>query len=102
MSKDVSTSNGSSNAGISCPEIGTGLKAAEDDIQIKIEPDTFNASALQESETTLQLCSRVYNDESSLGLAGIKWTDTLGPFDLGLPSGKVINGDSINISGFVR
>lgn len=27
----------------------------------------------QESETDLKLCSRVYNDESSLGLSGIKW-----------------------------
>ncbi|KAI6699718.1 hypothetical protein NL676_014042 [Syzygium grande] len=105
MSKEISTSNGSSNAGLSCPEIGARpcqfLKAAEDDIQIKIEPETFPAF-FQESETTLQLCSRVYNDKSSLGLAGIKWTDTLGPFDLGLPSGKVINGDTISISGFVR
>ncbi|XP_030461901.1 TSL-kinase interacting protein 1 isoform X2 [Syzygium oleosum] len=106
MSKDISTSNGSSSAGLSCTEIGARpcqfLKAAEDDIQIKIEPETFNADAFQESETALQLCSRVYNDESSLGLAGIQWTDTLGPFDLGLPSGKVINGDTISISGFVR
>lgn len=102
MSKDLSTSNGSSNAGLSCPEIGARLKAAEDDMQTEIEPNTFDASALQESETSLQLCSRVYNDESSLGLAGIKWTDTLGPFDLGLPSGKVINGDGISINGFVR
>ncbi|XP_030535037.2 TSL-kinase interacting protein 1 [Rhodamnia argentea] len=106
MNKDISNSNGSSNAELSCPEIGTRpcqfLKAAEDGVQVRIEPDTSPANASQESESTLQLCSRVYNDESSLGLAGIKWTDTLGPFDLGLPSGKVINGDSISTSGFVR
>lgn len=59
--------------------------------------------AHQESETDLLLCSRTYNDESSLGLSGIKWTDSRGPFDLGLPtSQKLTNGDSINISGFVR
>lgn len=76
------------------------------------------------------LCSRVYNDESSLGLTGINWvfiyiseiymmqlfgqptkqltimlhgsvqTDTLGPFDLGLPLRKVVSGDSISHSGF--
>ncbi|PKI62042.1 hypothetical protein CRG98_017415 [Punica granatum] len=43
-----------------------------------------------------------YNDESSLGLAGINWTDTLGPFDLGLPSRKIINGDSISLGGLAR
>lgn len=59
--------------------------------------------ACQESETDLLLCSRTYNDESSLGLSGIKWTESRGPFDLGLPtSQKLINGDNISISGFVR
>ncbi len=29
--------------------------------------------ACQESETDLLRCSRTYNDESSLGLSGIKW-----------------------------
>lgn len=106
MSKDTLTLNGSSNVGIPCTEIGARPcqfpKAAEDDIQVRIEADTWDANAFQETETTLQLSSRVYNDESSLGLAGIKWTDTLGPFDLGLPSGKVIDGDSVSITGFVR
>ncbi|XP_030973600.1 TSL-kinase interacting protein 1 [Quercus lobata] len=59
--------------------------------------------ARQESETDLLLCSRTYNDESSLGLSGIKWTDSRGPFDLGLPiSQKLISGDSISIGRFVR
>ncbi|CAL1409116.1 unnamed protein product [Linum trigynum] len=36
------------------------------------------------------------NDESSLGLSGIKWTESLGPFDLGLSSSrKIIHNDSI-------
>lgn len=51
----------------------------------------------EESETDLILCSRVYNDESSLGLSGIKWTETLGPFDLGLSSSQKVSGDSIGI-----
>lgn len=29
--------------------------------------------ACQQSDTDLLLCSRIYNDESSLGLSGIKW-----------------------------
>ncbi|KAL5751917.1 hypothetical protein ACOSQ2_022424 [Xanthoceras sorbifolium] len=57
----------------------------------------------QESETDLKLCSRVYNDESSLGLSGINWTDSLGPFDLGLSSSRKINGgDNISLSGIME
>ncbi|KAJ0096926.1 hypothetical protein Patl1_27652 [Pistacia atlantica] len=48
------------------------------------KPALSQGNACQESEADLQLRSRVYNDESSLGLSGIKWTDSLGPFDLGL------------------
>ncbi|KAK1586664.1 hypothetical protein Q3G72_004787 [Acer saccharum] len=57
----------------------------------------------QESETDLKLCSRVYNDESSLGLSGINWTDSLGPFDLGLSSSrKISSGDNISMNGIVN
>lgn len=58
----------------------------------------------QESKTDPLLCSGgIFADDSSLGLAGIKWNDSLGPFDLGLSSSrKIINGDSISLSGFVR
>ncbi|XP_022977614.1 TSL-kinase interacting protein 1-like isoform X2 [Cucurbita maxima] len=39
----------------------------------------------KESKTDLMFCSRVYHDESSLGLSRINWSDSLGPFDLDLP-----------------
>ncbi|XP_042513474.1 TSL-kinase interacting protein 1-like [Macadamia integrifolia] len=43
----------------------------------------------------------VNNLESSLGLADIKWTDSLGPLDLGLSSSQQINsGESISLNGF--
>ncbi|TYJ04435.1 hypothetical protein E1A91_A12G092100v1 [Gossypium mustelinum] len=59
--------------------------------------------ACQQSDTDLILFSLVYNDESSLGFSGIKWTESLGPFDLGLSSSrKVINGDNTSINGIVR
>ncbi|KAK9949881.1 hypothetical protein M0R45_005392 [Rubus argutus] len=59
--------------------------------------------ARQESNTELLICSRVNNDERSLGLSGIKWTDSLGPFDLGLPvSQKLCNAESTSIGGFVK
>ncbi|KAK2656104.1 hypothetical protein Ddye_009156 [Dipteronia dyeriana] len=57
----------------------------------------------QDSETDLKLCSRVYNDESSLGLSGINWTDSLGPFDLGLSSSrKISSGENISLNGIVN
>uniref|UniRef100_A0A5B7BVJ8 Putative TSL-kinase interacting protein 1 isoform X1 n=1 Tax=Davidia involucrata TaxID=16924 RepID=A0A5B7BVJ8_DAVIN len=56
-----------------------------------------------ESNTDLLPHSQVYNDESSFGLTGIKWTDSLGPFDLGLSTSQQINSrDGISISEFVR
>ncbi|XP_043722249.1 TSL-kinase interacting protein 1-like [Telopea speciosissima] len=43
----------------------------------------------------------VNNLESSVGLADIKWTDSLGPLDLGLSFSQRINsGESISLSGF--
>ncbi|GAV69441.1 hypothetical protein CFOL_v3_12942 [Cephalotus follicularis] len=57
----------------------------------------------QKLETDLQLCSRVYNDESSLGLSGIKWTESSGPFDLGLSTfRKITSGDKVSVSGIVN
>ncbi|TQE05654.1 hypothetical protein C1H46_008787 [Malus baccata] len=69
----------------------------------------------QESDTALMICSQVNNDERSLGLSGIKWlmvvilllgthSDSLRPFDLGLPvSRKLITGESASsIIGFVK
>ncbi|XP_031282781.1 TSL-kinase interacting protein 1 isoform X1 [Pistacia vera] len=67
------------------------------------KPALSQGNACQESEADLQFRSRVYNDESSLGLSGIKWTDSLGPFDLGLSSSrKIISGDNISMSGIVN
>lgn len=43
----------------------------------------------QELKTEPLLC---LHDDSSLGLRGIKWTDSLGPFDLGLSSSRKIAG----------
>ncbi|KAI4317171.1 hypothetical protein L6164_025065 [Bauhinia variegata] len=50
--------------------------------------------ASRKTETDILLSSRAYDDERSLGLTGIKWNDSLGPFDLGLPAQKLIGGDS--------
>ncbi|KAM5577558.1 hypothetical protein ABKV19_008085 [Rosa sericea] len=59
--------------------------------------------ARQESNTERMNCSYLNNDERSLGLSGIKWTDSLGPFDLGLPVfQKLCNAESTSISGFVK
>lgn len=85
----------------------------------------------RKNETDLSLLSRIYDDETSLGLTGISWVrnfpiklyivsyvmifqmadsnyniwkqnDSLGPFDLGMPAQKLTGGDSVSIGGFVR
>lgn len=67
-------------------------KTDEIDSQARVLED----QVCQEARTDLVLASRTCNDESSLGLLGIKWNDSLGPFDLGLPaSRKLVNGGSI-------
>ncbi|XP_022739389.1 TSL-kinase interacting protein 1-like [Durio zibethinus] len=59
--------------------------------------------ACRQSDTNLLLSSRVYNNESSLGLSGIKWTDSLGPFDLGLHSSrKSTSVDNTSTSGILN
>ncbi|KAJ8765541.1 hypothetical protein K2173_014663 [Erythroxylum novogranatense] len=57
-----------------------------DQTEVNTQSGLPQGYALKDSESDLSLCSRVYSDERSLGLSGIKWTDSLGPFDLGLSS----------------
>lgn len=42
-------------------------------LQINSQAGVPQDHAHQEAKTDLSLCSQVYNDESSLGLRGIKW-----------------------------
>ncbi|KAJ7956936.1 TSL-kinase interacting protein 1 [Quillaja saponaria] len=56
----------------------------------------------QETKTDLLLYSRAYDDERSLGLTGITWTDSLGPFDGIPPTQKLIGGDNASVSEFVK
>ncbi|KAK6922900.1 hypothetical protein RJ641_011204 [Dillenia turbinata] len=61
--------------------------------KIHSENELAEDHAYQELNTDLSLGSRFHNDESSLGLAGIKWTtDSLGPFDLGISSRHMLSG----------
>ncbi|PON47818.1 hypothetical protein PanWU01x14_242060 [Parasponia andersonii] len=80
-------------------ENDTGLLSAQrdstflDGVHINIQAEVPQDQACQEAQTDVLLSSQACNDESSLGLAGIKWSDSLGPFDLGVPaSRKLING----------
>lgn len=54
------------------------------------------------TQTDLLLSSHLNEDERSLGLTGIKWNDSLGPFDLGMPAKNMIDGDSGSIGGYVK
>lgn len=42
-------------------------------MQVNNQAGFTHDHAHQDSETDLLLCSRTHNDESSLGLSGIKW-----------------------------
>lgn len=63
-----------------------------------------NCNNVSEESKTGQLADpRMNDDESSLGLGGIKWTESLGPFDICFPSTEQNRSDSIlSISKFVR
>ncbi|KAG5529272.1 hypothetical protein RHGRI_029835 [Rhododendron griersonianum] len=57
----------------------------------------------QESKTVPLTHLGVNNDESSLGLAGINWTESLGPFEFSLPSSRQItSADNVGISKLFR
>ncbi|KAL5081062.1 hypothetical protein RYX36_009483 [Vicia faba] len=57
---------------------------------------------LSQNPPSQKLSSRLFDDEISLGLTGINWNDSLGPFNLGMPPKKCIGGDSIGIGEFVK
>ncbi|XP_073226125.1 TSL-kinase interacting protein 1 isoform X2 [Cicer arietinum] len=67
------------------------------------DPDGLSQSTPSEkTQTDLLLSSRLYDDERSLGLTGISWNDSMGPFDLGMLAKKHIGGDSVGIGEFVK
>ncbi|KAK6924177.1 hypothetical protein RJ641_010377 [Dillenia turbinata] len=62
-------------------------------LQLTVTMSWQKDHACQVLNTDLSLGSRFHNDESSLGLAGFKWTtDSLGPFDLGISSWHLLSG----------
>ncbi|XP_009623564.1 TSL-kinase interacting protein 1 [Nicotiana tomentosiformis] len=58
----------------------------------------------QQPRTPLISCPRGISDEdNSVGLKGIKWEDSLGPFDLGMPILRSVSGgDSVSLSEFIK
>ncbi|KAK2438734.1 hypothetical protein P8452_34351 [Trifolium repens] len=67
------------------------------------DQDGFLQNPLSEkTQTDSLLSSHLFDGERSLGLTGIKWNDSLGPFDLGMPAKKCIGGDSASIGKFVK
>ncbi|XP_010526629.1 PREDICTED: TSL-kinase interacting protein 1 isoform X2 [Tarenaya hassleriana] len=60
--------------------------------------------ARSESGKQLLSSSLLFDQERSLGLSGIKWGDSLGPFDMGLSSSLKITagGDSIGFAAIVN
>ncbi|MED6107475.1 hypothetical protein PIB30_014573 [Stylosanthes scabra] len=64
--------------------------------------DGLSQNPLLEKSWTDLLPARSNDDERSLGLSGIKWNESLGPFDFDVPAKKIISGDSFSIGEFVK
>lgn len=82
-------------------KVPSSSNAAERTTQSVIAQDQSS----QPPKTILFSRSRsVFNEDSSLGLkCGIKWEDSLGPFDLGQPILQPVSGgDSVSLSEFVK
>ncbi|KAK1384454.1 hypothetical protein POM88_022189 [Heracleum sosnowskyi] len=62
------------------------------------------SSCPEESMTNYQPGARLHSEDSFSGLTGIKWNDSLGPFDVGSStfSQPVFGGDSISFSKLIR
>ncbi|XP_074378879.1 TSL-kinase interacting protein 1 isoform X2 [Apium graveolens] len=62
------------------------------------------SSCPEESKTDYQPGSRLHSEDSFSGLTGIKWNDSLGPFDVGTStlSQSLFGGDSISFSNLIR
>ncbi|XP_062097589.1 TSL-kinase interacting protein 1 isoform X2 [Humulus lupulus] len=99
-SKRVSALSGGSSGGCS-QEAGSRSfrfpKIDETNVQVEVPKD----HAYEESQTDVLVSSQKYIDENSLGFAGINWSESLGPFDLGLPASRnLFNGEKDGINGF--
>ncbi|KAL1326876.1 hypothetical protein HN51_036997 [Arachis hypogaea] len=64
--------------------------------------DGLSQNLLLEKSWTDLLLARSNDDERSLGLSGIKWNESLGPFDFGVPAKKIISGDRFSMDEFVK
>ncbi|XP_074302521.1 TSL-kinase interacting protein 1-like isoform X1 [Silene latifolia] len=60
-------------------------------------------NAVQKPSAEPLPCSAgVYNNENSLGLSSIRWSDSLGPFDIPLIPRQITKDDSLSLGGFFR
>ncbi|XVF58685.1 hypothetical protein PTKIN_Ptkin07bG0085600 [Pterospermum kingtungense] len=82
LGKDATASGGSAYAHSGSKD--TGSKSFKHHNQMKANNQS-QGQPCQQSDTDLMLCSRIYNDESSLELSGIKWTESLGPWPIFFP-----------------
>ncbi|XP_017249744.1 TSL-kinase interacting protein 1 isoform X2 [Daucus carota subsp. sativus] len=60
------------------------------------------SSCPEESKNDHQPGSRLHSEDSFIGLTGIKWNDSLGPFDVGASTLQPVFGDSISFSKLIR
>ncbi|CAN4106453.1 unnamed protein product [Withania somnifera] len=101
---------GNENATTSCGTAGPGHESTS--LKSFRIPSSFNVAehttqsviAQDQSSQPLFCCSpTVLNEDSSLGLKGIKWEGSLGPFGLGLSIlHPLSSGDNVSLSEFIK
>ncbi|XP_075088130.1 uncharacterized protein LOC107783546 isoform X3 [Nicotiana tabacum] len=108
-------SSGNKNATTSCGTAGPGNCHESSSKSFRIPssssaPECTTQSVIAQDQPSQQprtpLISRprgVSDEDNSVGLKGIKWEDSLGPFDLGMPILRpVSSGDSVSLSEFSK
>ncbi|XP_020215754.1 TSL-kinase interacting protein 1 [Cajanus cajan] len=100
---DVQTACGKNNSEICRQDVSSNSLKLSNMDKVNDQDGPSQNPPSGKTQTDMSLSSRPYDDERSLGLTGINWNDSMGPFDLGMPA-KLIGGDNVtnSIDGFVK
>ncbi|XP_074302523.1 uncharacterized protein LOC141634131 isoform X3 [Silene latifolia] len=72
-------------------------------LEANVQNGENGCNAVQKPSAEPLPCSAgVYNNENSLGLSSIRWSDSLGPFDIPLIPRQITKDDSLSLGGFFR
>ncbi|RDX61126.1 TSL-kinase interacting protein 1, partial [Mucuna pruriens] len=99
---DVETARGKDYSVVSSQDVSLNLLKLSNTDKVNDQDGASQNPPTGKIQIDSLLSSRPYDDERSLGLTDIKWNDSMGPFDLGMPAQKLFGGDSVSIGGFVK